>query len=154
MPNDVFVHGTCQCGAVRFEVLEKPLGPWVCHCLQCRKVSAGPMTMTVAVRRAAFRVVAGDFSVWERISDLGTVNRAHFCPTCGNRIYHDNPADLDVLRVKTGAFAGAALGEPLAHLWARHAANWIHFTPDTLVYDAQPPLGEFFAAIEKKQAGG
>ncbi len=154
MPNHVFITGSCQCGAVRFEVLEEPLGPWVCHCLECRKVSAGPMTATVAVRREAFALTSGALAQWERGSDSGAVNRAHFCPVCGNRIYHDNPAAPEILRLKTGAFDVEVQGEPLAHLWAKRAASWVKIAPGALVYDEQPVLDEFFAALEEMRAGG
>lgn len=153
MTDTVFITGSCQCGAVRFEVLEEPLGPWLCHCTECRKVSAGPMTATVAVRREAFALTSGALAQWERGSDSGAVNRAHFCPTCGNRIYHDNPAAPEILRLKTGAFDVEVQGEPLAHLYAGRAASWVRMAPDALVYDTQPTFAELLTALEEMRAG-
>lgn len=154
MTDTVFITGSCQCGAVRFEVREEPLGPWVCHCLECRKVSAGALTTTVAVRREAFVLLAGELAQWERVSDAGVVNRAHFCPTCGNRIYHENPAAPERIRLKTGTFDAEVQAEPLAHLWACRAASWVRMAPSALVYETQPELAEFFAALEEMRAGG
>ena len=42
--SDYPIQGGCVCEKVRYELSEKPISAWVCHCLSCRKCS-GSMFM-------------------------------------------------------------------------------------------------------------
>lgn len=77
------MQGSCECGAVRYEV-SGPLRPVVgCHCSQCRKTSGHYV--------AATQAATSDFSLkrdaglkWYRSSP--TAQRG-FCGTCGSSLF-------------------------------------------------------------------
>ena len=54
------IHGSCLCGAIRFEFI-KPAGPFeLCHCTRCRKVTGSAFFSGLYVRIEDFRLVAGE----------------------------------------------------------------------------------------------
>jgi hypothetical protein len=76
--------GTCLCGEVRIEILERPdHAPEACHCKQCRKQS-GHVLAAVNVRRDALRVHGNDKVTWYQSSDK--VKRG-FCSLCGSTLF-------------------------------------------------------------------
>ena len=53
------IHGSCLCGALRFEIT-KPAGPFeLCHCTRCRKVTGSAFFAGLYVRADDFRLVQG-----------------------------------------------------------------------------------------------
>ncbi|MEQ8827149.1 MAG: GFA family protein, partial [Parvibaculum sp.] len=61
--NDVTHRGSCNCGAVRFEI-EGELGPFgFCHCRTCRKASGTAFTANASVKRAQVRFLGGEDAI-------------------------------------------------------------------------------------------
>lgn len=69
--------GSCNCGAITFEVTSTPRGPSFCHCGQCRKQSGGLWSSAYVEDKAL--VIKGD-PQWYASSEKG---KRGFCPTCG-----------------------------------------------------------------------
>ncbi len=47
--------GGCQCGAVRYELLEKPTGAHLCHCRMCQKQFGGFYAALASVPKTKFK---------------------------------------------------------------------------------------------------
>ena len=71
--------GTCNCGAVGFEVHGTPKNATVCHCGQCRKQS-GNTWASAAVKQAELRMTEDTGLKWYAASDIA---QRGFCGTCG-----------------------------------------------------------------------
>jgi hypothetical protein len=82
----------CQCGQLTYTMLEKQQMVLACHCTECQKLSTS--------------------------ADSGNTNSAKSCPSCGNRIYHYNPDDLETIKLKLKPFnvLESSLFEPSAHV--------------------------------------
>jgi hypothetical protein len=93
--------GSCQCGAVRFEVSCALSPPDACHCTICRKTS-GHFSSGTAVPRSALTVHGSDAITWYRTS--AQVRRG-FCATCGSRLFFDKD-HRDWIGISMGAFSG------------------------------------------------
>lgn len=101
--------GSCQCGAVRFEVAG-PLEPAdACHCTQCRKQS-GHYFVSTNVPRSRITVHGSDGLTWFQSSEKV---RRGFCSHCGCWLFWD-PVGLDLIGVAMGAF-DAPTGTRLSH---------------------------------------
>ena len=146
----VNVKGSCQCGAIQYQVDGELLATLMCYCTECHKVSAGYGTMTVLINQSNFHLTKGALKVWQRSSDSGNLNRAHFCGDCGNRIYHQNPDKPDIIRLKTGTLANSASYTPQAHLWLKSAPSWVVIPEDTLTFETQPSLADLLALIKEQ----
>lgn len=101
--------GSCQCGAVRFQVAAPLAPPDACHCTQCRKQS-GHYFVSTNVRRADLALEGAEHLTWYRSSDKV---RRGFCSRCGSWLFWD-PVEMDLIAVAMGAFdapTGTRLGD-------------------------------------------
>ena len=128
------LRGGCQCGSIRYESTGKPGGLYVCHCLECRKLSASAFSLSLIVPRAGFRLISGTPSSWTRPTDSGHSLICFFCPTCGSRVWHDAPHEPDSITIKAGSLDEALDLSDAIHIWTSrrqpgviipdHAEQW------------------------------
>ena len=112
-------HGSCQCGAVRFEAgLDLSAGTIRCNCTSCTKTGWWSMV----VKPEVFRLVAGQEVL--RDYSRSEAHHARFCGVCGVRVFgHGNIPQLG------GAYCSVNLnclndvnfaGVPVRYLDGRH----------------------------------
>lgn len=75
----MMLKGSCNCGAVQFEITATPKGPSVCHCSQCRKQS-GHLWASAYVPDQAITITQDRGLKWYASS--ATAKRG-FCASCG-----------------------------------------------------------------------
>ena len=133
------IEGSCQCGQLTYKLFEKPKLVLACHCTECQKLSTSPFSVTAVVASTAIEF-KGDLNEWCRDADSGNKNHAKFCPTCGNRIYHYNPADSETvkLKLKPVNLKGSQIFEPSAHVWVCEKLNWYQIPKGVKVFEKQP----------------
>jgi hypothetical protein len=71
--------GGCQCGAVRYEWLEKPDHASVCYCRMCQKASGQPLMGFTGGRREHLRWTRGTPSAFKS----SNMAERGFCRDCG-----------------------------------------------------------------------
>lgn len=77
-------HGSCHCGAVRFEAeLDLGRGTIRCSCTLCTK----QRSWVAIVARSSFRLLAGSDSLSEYRCNTRTEGH-RFCSCCGVRVFH------------------------------------------------------------------
>lgn len=131
------VKGACQCGGVSYELLKPPAMVVACHCKECQKLSTSAFSITAMINADDIRF-SGEMRDWQRKADSGNVSAAKFCPTCGNRIYHYNPADPQKLKLKPSNLSDTRLIQPTAHIWVSEKQDWFEIPPGVKVVDKQP----------------
>ena len=134
------VTGTCQCGSVHYTLTQAPLVTVVCHCTDCQKLSAGAFSMTMLVKREHLRIERGDLAAFDRPANSGNVARCYFCPTCSNRIYHENPEKNDIVRLKPGTLDDTNVIAPDMHVWTGSKQDWVDLPDNLPCYEAQPDM--------------
>lgn len=144
---DIPFTGTCQCGSVRYEVNKEPVVTVACHCRDCQKLSASAFSLTMIIAADSLSIVSGKLAAFERMADLGGSVRCYFCPTCGNRVYHESPQHTGFLRLKPGGLDDTSQITPQSHVWTSRAQPWFSFPDGVPVYETQPDLKEFLAQI-------
>lgn len=135
--------GSCQCGAVRYEVTQEPMVTVACHCQDCQKLSASAFSISMLIAPDAFHLLQGELSVFERPAEHGGTAACYFCPGCGNRVYHDNPERPGLFRLKPGGLDDTSQIEPQAHVWTSRAQPWFEFSAGIPTFETQPDLQEF-----------
>ena len=126
------VEGGCQCGSVRYRVSGEPIGVVVCHCTECQRQSGSAFGMSMAVRSAAFRLIAGELDSFAVIADSGRAKTGAFCPRCGTRIYHQTAPE--VLSVKAGTLDDTSRLRPTAHYWTKRKQPWVTIPDDVATF--------------------
>lgn len=130
------LHGSCQCGNVTYTLKAPPLMIAACHCRECQKLSTSAFSITAIVRADTVEF-AGEMSDWSRSSDSGNINAAKFCPTCGNRIYHYNPADKTTIKLKPTNLSDTRIINPSVHIWVSEKQDWYQLPAGVKTFEKQ-----------------
>ena len=108
-----------------------------CHCKECQKLSTSAFSLT-AVARAQDITFQGGMREWGRKAESGNTNGARFCPGCGNRIYHFNPDQPDVIKLKPANLSDTRIIQPQAHVWVSEKQDWFTIPEGVKTFDKQP----------------
>jgi len=111
--------GSCQCGAVTYEIIG-PLRPsFACHCTQCRKTS-GHYWSATQVPNARLRILCDDGLKWFRSSDVA---RRGFCTGCGASLFwqHD---DENATSIGTGTLDGTTGIKTAKHIYVADKGDY------------------------------
>ncbi len=133
------IDGSCQCGQLTYKLFAKPIMVLACHCTECQKLSTSPFSVTALINSNDIEFT-GELKEWSRDADSGNKNNAAFCPHCGNRVYHYNPADTDIIKLKLKPvnLLKPELFEPSAHVWVCEKLSWYQIPDGMKVFEKQP----------------
>ncbi len=133
------IEGSCQCGQITYKLFKPPKMVVACHCTECQKLSTSPFSVTAMIADNDIEF-HGELKEWSRLSDSGNKNHAKFCPVCGNRVYHYNPEDSEIIKLKLKPvnLANASIFEPSAHIWVSEKQSWYQIPEGIKVSEKQP----------------
>ena len=103
MSNATFTGG-CQCGAVRYRLLDAPYDPHLCHCRMCQKQFGNYFAALATIAHDKFLVTRGALSHFQSSSE---VSRG-FCKDCRT------PLTYEPSHRKNITFANPSLDNPNA----------------------------------------
>ena len=149
---DLPAKGSCQCGNVTYRVTSEPLATVACHCRDCQKLSTSAFSVSMLLTRDGFEILSGELSSWERPTEAGGVALCWFCPVCSNRIYHENPALPQIIRLKPGTLDDTSQIKPQAHVWTCREQSWLHNWSDLPRFDTQPDMAEATAKMARGES--
>jgi len=120
---------TCSCGNLRATTSGEPVRISICHCLECQRRTGS--VFGAQARFDADRVkISGERSRYLRTADSGDSVFLFFCPHCGNTVYYQLEADMNIIAIPVGAFAdpqfpapGFSVYEARRHDWVQVPAN-------------------------------
>ena len=115
------MEGGCFCGAVRYRVDAVPFHETSWHCSICRRTSGAPYVAWMSVRRAEFRILAGDPARF-RSSSVATRS---FCARCGTPLTFEHDAWPDELDVTICSLDAPEAVPPKDHTWVSSRLSWV-----------------------------
>jgi len=130
------MHGSCLCGAIRYEIddLTGPINH--CSCRTCRKAHAAGFTSTAAVDRAHFRWLAGQDKLSSFESSPGKLR--YFCSICGSHLVAELAVQSHlILRVAT--LDDDPRQKTELAIWRSHEVPWLDYGPGVPGYAELPP---------------
>ena len=122
--NRVYATGSCNCGAVKFEVTQALDSVFVCHCSICRKsTGSGGIAVTV-VPEKALNITQGQAHItqWRKPGHDWLTN---FCDCCGSPLPGENDAQHQYIPVGV-LDSGAEQLQVKHHLFTDSKAPWEH----------------------------
>ena len=146
------LHGSCLCGAVRYEIDGPLRGALNCHCSMCRKAHGAAFRSRAAVRSEHFRFTAGEGLVTDHESSPGTFRG--FCSRCGSPLrsrFTDHP---DWLGLPLGTLDDDPGVRPAMHVHVASRAPWFDITDDLPQHPGAPPAPATSAQDRPQPASG
>jgi len=132
--------GGCQCGAIRYQLTEKPLTFYLCHCKDCQKQSSSAFGLSLWSSQRGFELLSGSLAVFHTAGESGQGKHCAFCNQCGTRIYHCSDDSDDHYSIKAGSLDSLWGIKPIAHIWVRSAQPWAISDKDILPrFETEPP---------------
>jgi len=122
--------GGCLCGGVRFEVAEPLVSASYCHCTRCQHRTGTAASASARIVPGSLRIVAGEELVRTFLPPDG-FGKA-YCSACGSALWSQDPADLDTISVRLGAFDGDPGIRPSYRQFVAYAAPWEPIPDDGL----------------------
>ena len=116
--------GTCNCGAVAFEIDADIRDVYVCHCSICRRSTGGNGIAVVVVGNDVFRWTRGadQIATWQKPGqDIDW--QTWFCRICGSRVPGQNDPSRMFVPVGLIDTGGDAL-RVVHHIWVGSRACW------------------------------
>jgi hypothetical protein len=118
--------GGCECGAVRYRVVNEFLYASNCHCARCRAATGSAFKPFAGIERDKLEVLEGGDSLLVWGDDAANHTR---CGICGSLLYSV---------VRDGAYVHVALGSlvddptirPSEHIFVGSKAPWFEITDD------------------------
>ncbi|SDR95460.1 Uncharacterized conserved protein [Halopseudomonas sabulinigri] len=129
--------GACQCGSVTYQLLAPPQAVIACHCRECQKLSTSAFSLTALVPASDLRF-SGPLQHWSRVADSGNTNAAAFCGTCGNRIYHVNPEQPELIKLKPSNLSDTRVIQPTKHVWVSEKQDWFALPDGAEIFPKDP----------------
>lgn len=133
------VEGGCQCGAVRYLLLGRPLGVYRCHCKDCQRLSGAAFSMSMVIRRETLRPTKGDTETYLKTADSGRQVLMHACAVCGTKLWNEPLASPDLLILKPGTLDDSTWAVPAGDIWASRALPWVELDGALPSFPGQPP---------------
>lgn len=121
---EAMLEGGCFCGKVRYEVSGPPVYSTICHCEDCRRVSAAPFVAWFSVVRSGFRFLQGEPT---RVATSQAVLR-EFCPDCGTHLTYQHDAFPDEIDIATCSLDAPERVPPQHHTWVSRKLPWVHLS--------------------------
>ncbi|TAK09330.1 MAG: GFA family protein [Rhizorhabdus sp.] len=128
--------GSCQCGAVRFEIRGAFESFFLCHCSRCRKDTGSAHAANLFSSSATITWLSGR----DRITGFripGTRHVKSFCSVCGSAL-PNLQMDGALLVAPAGSIDGDVDIQPTAHICLSSRAGWEDALGDAPRFDGLP----------------
>jgi hypothetical protein len=111
--------GGCQCGAVRYALLEEPSGPHICHCRMCQKAFGSFFAPLTGVSLEKFELTRGKLAIFKSSDQT----ERGFCRNCGTPLtLHD--VDSPRIAVSIGSLDKPEKVEPINQFGIESRMPW------------------------------
>ena len=137
--DDGVLRGGCQCGEVRYEARGEPVDLYVCHCRECQKQSASAFGISLIVKGADLVLLSGSPRVWTRPAAVQGTLACAFCPTCGTRLWHGDPARDASVSVKGGSLDARLDLSRAKHIWTSRRLPGVVIPKGVETHAQEPP---------------
>ncbi len=86
--------GGCQCGAVRYQITQRPTDPHLCHCRMCQKQFGSYFASLASVPKGEFHITRGQISNFRSSENV----QRGFCKDCGTPLSYE-PLNRDIISI-------------------------------------------------------
>jgi hypothetical protein len=131
--------GGCDCGAVRYRMLEKPLFVHCCHCRWCQRESGASYALNAMIE-ADFVVHTGtEPEIVDTPSSSGEGQKIARCSRCRVAVWSNYASAGPIIRfVRVGTLDAPDLLPPDIHIFTSSKQPWVQLRSDI------PSVAEYY----------
>ena len=118
------ITGGCHCEKIRYEAALDPEKVFVCHCVDCQKLTGSPYRVSVSTGREAIRILAGTPKIYVKLAESGRKRHQYFCGDCGSPLYSADAVGAKAYMLRIGVMAERAHLPPQREIWCEAALPW------------------------------
>lgn len=126
--------GACECGAVRYTVVDQFRYAMNCHCSRCRASTGSAFKAFAGIEREKLEITDGRDALLvfgeEELNDTR-------CRACGSLLF-SVVRDGAYVHVALGSLADAPSIRPTKHMFVGSKAPWFDITDDLPQFDEYP----------------
>ncbi len=132
------VHGSCHCGAVRYEAEIDPAKVSLCNCSDCQMLTGSAFRVSVPAPREGFTLQGGPLTTYVKVADSGARRRHSFCAKCGTPVHATADADDPPgYSLRVGCLEERAQLAPRRRIWCSSALPWSQDVSGLPAFDRQ-----------------
>ncbi len=128
------INGSCCCGAVQFELTEKPGMMGTCHCSRCRKVGTSTL---VFVKSESFHITKGREQIATYKAEHTYKYDRCFCSICGSAL-GEILSDSDSFPVAANCIDVDIDVENSFHEFVSEKPSWLKIGDSAKQFDEHP----------------
>ena len=125
------LHGTCECGNVRYQVADEFRYAANCHCSRCRAATGSAFKPFAGVEREKLEITDGGDGLL--VVGEETLNDTR-CAACGSLLF-SVVRDGAYVHVAMGSLVDAPGIRPTHHIFVGSKAPWFEITDDLPQFD-------------------
>lgn len=123
--------GGCDCGHVRYEVVEKPLYVHCCHCSWCQRESGAAFAINAMVETHHVKVANNPPVLIDTPSESGVGQKIARCPQCQVAVWSHYGGKGDAISfIKVGTLDDPNLMPPDIHIFTQSKQAWFGLPTD------------------------
>ncbi len=126
--------GSCNCGAVQYQVTGDIKNIVNCHCNICRKMNGSAFSTYVAVSGDDFKLLNGKLKR-HKVSSHAEKN---FCGQCGTPIFNSNPKYAGLKILHFGSLDNSINLEPKINIYCESRLDWLDKLPEITSLEQGP----------------
>jgi len=130
--------GGCACGAVRYEIDDKPVFENHCHCRQCQRRSGTGHGSYLTFPDLTKAKLTGEARTWRVAGDSGNEKIYAFCPTCGTTVHLTYAAMPGVITIPAGSLDAPEFFNPSVVTYNVRALEWDALDSRLTRFDKMP----------------
>ena len=117
------ITGSCYCGSIQFELLNKPKLVVNCHCDDCKKRNGAAFSTYIAVSEDNLHISTGGNLL--KNYEAKNVGIKYFCADCGSPVYNRNVRLPGLSLVFYGAITNPIVFKPKFNVFCSTKHAWV-----------------------------
>jgi hypothetical protein len=130
MPLDKPLDGGCDCRAVRYRMVDRPLFVHCCHCRWCQRESGASFALNAMIESDRVLLLAGEPEMVPTPSNSGKGQKIARCPVCRVALWSHYAGAGDAVKfVRVGTLDEPDRLPPDIHIFTASKQPWVVIPP-------------------------
>ncbi|MBM9578104.1 GFA family protein [Leptospira sp. 201903070] len=130
--------GGCSCGAIRYNISDKPIFMNDCQCRDCQRMSGTGHGSYMTFPSRVAVTLNGEATHFDRVGDSGNVKTSGFCAKCGSPIYMTFAAMPELFTIHAASLDDPSRYKPQAVTYVKRGFSWDCIDPSLPKFETMP----------------